>query len=457
MPVTFLPLGGAGEVGANCNYFNFEGLGIIVDAGMHPRKEGLDALPLLGLIENDPVDFIIITHAHHDHIGSLPVLIKKFPHARVICSEATREIAGIVLHNSVEILKWSSHDETNRDLIYGHDDIDRLTAFFIDLHYEQEFELDSLSYHSTRRLTVTLYDAGHILGSASVLLQFGDFRLFVTGDIKPDDQIILKGAVIPDKPVDIIISESTYGDYDKDFFSLPHEIERFTTSLNSVISGGGSAMVPVFSLGKTQEMLMLVNKLMEKGKLPEVPVYTGGISRKINRIYDNFRYKTNRKEKNIELMSFPQTDIYEVTDFSDFERNNGIVLAPGGMVEKGTMSFRLTPYWLKNEKFAIFFAGYIDPDSSGFVVANASQGDKLKLTRNGMMREVKCRIERFKFPSHPFRGELFNIYESLKPSAIVLVHGSQEAVDNLGSKILNRFPGIKLYAAAAGKAIFFNT
>ena len=103
--IKFLPLGGAGEIGANCYYLNIAGTGIILDCGMHPQKTGLDSLPHFSLIENQPVDFVLISHAHQDHLMSLPFLVKRHPYIKIITTRQTRELAELTLHNSVSIMK----------------------------------------------------------------------------------------------------------------------------------------------------------------------------------------------------------------------------------------------------------------------------------------------------------------------------------------------------------------
>ena len=101
----FLPLGGAGEIGANCYYLNLDGLGVILDCGMHPQKTGLDSLPKFDFLNNKPTDYVLISHAHQDHLNALPFLIKKFPHLKIVTTPQTRAVAELTLHNSISILK----------------------------------------------------------------------------------------------------------------------------------------------------------------------------------------------------------------------------------------------------------------------------------------------------------------------------------------------------------------
>src|SRR5690606_22380883 len=103
--ISFLPLGGADEIGANCYYLNFNGNGIILDCGMHPRKTGLESLPDFNLIKNQSVDHVLISHAHQDHLSSLPFLVKQHPYIHITTTPQTRAISELTLHNSVSILK----------------------------------------------------------------------------------------------------------------------------------------------------------------------------------------------------------------------------------------------------------------------------------------------------------------------------------------------------------------
>jgi Cft2 family RNA processing exonuclease len=93
--IKFVPLGGAAEIGANCYYLNIEGMGVLLDCGMHPQKKGLDALPDFDLIEESPVDFVLISHAHMDHISALPYLVQRHPYIRIISTLQTRAIAEL--------------------------------------------------------------------------------------------------------------------------------------------------------------------------------------------------------------------------------------------------------------------------------------------------------------------------------------------------------------------------
>ena len=122
--IRFLPLGGADEIGANCYYLNINETGIILDCGMHPKKAGIDAFPKFGLLKDKPVDYVLISHAHQDHLNALPFLIKEFPHLRIVTTPQTRAISELTLHNSISILKNQIKDDSFS--VYSHEEVDLL-------------------------------------------------------------------------------------------------------------------------------------------------------------------------------------------------------------------------------------------------------------------------------------------------------------------------------------------
>ena len=444
MDLKFLPLGGADEIGASCFYLNIDGTGILLDCGIHPRKNGYESLPNLDIIKNLPVDFCIVSHAHQDHLGALPILIKRFPHVRIYATKQTVEIAEYTLHNTVKILKESFSDTP--ELLYTHEEVDLLVRSMIDYRYNETFEIIGIRHNSHETIKVRFYDAGHILGSASILLEYEGKRIFYTGDINLNPQSLMLPALPPTKPVDILISESTYGAKDSnEFNNWENESDRFVQYLNNILNKGGSVLIPVFALGKTQELLSTLHKKLEKRKLTETIFYTGGLGTKINKLYDKNRFLVNYNDPNYELANIEQTDAYHINALQTYVKNPGIVLVSSGMFLKNTFSYQLLPFWLRQSKFGIAFVGYLDPESPGYKVLNAGTGKKVKFEED---IEVKCSIEKFNFSSHARRDQLIELVEHLKPSRIILVHGEDNSKDLMGFKLLEKFPNIKLNSAA---------
>lgn len=452
--IEFLPLGGAGEIGANCYYLNINGLGIILDCGMHPQKTGLESLPKFKLLENKPTDYVLISHAHQDHLNALPFLIKKFPHLKIITTPQTRAVAELTLHNAISILKRQV-DESEFE-IYSRDEVDLLIKSISYKSYNEKFVLNSLT--NSQLVEVEFFDAGHIIGSAGILLRTNGQKIFFTGDINLSSQAILQGADLPSEKIDVLITETTYGATDSSALkNWEKEVERFSLAINKIINNGGSVLIPVFALGKLQEMLATIWLQMQRNKITSVDIYTGGIGNKINRIYDYNRYVVNRNEKELVLSEIPQKNLNELKGYDELFQYPSIVLASSGMMVESTNSFILAKRWLHKKDSAIFTVGYMDPSTPGFTLSNSKKGDKIQLTKHDRKIEVKCDIINFRFSAHSKREELVLLVKKLHPDKIVLVHGEKTAIDWVGNSILRQFKNKKVFASENFKPILFDS
>lgn len=450
--ITFLPIGGGNEIGANCYYLNFNGNGIILDCGIHPQKTGLKSLPDFNLLNDKPVDTCLISHAHQDHIGSLPFLVKKYPYVKIISTPQTRALAELTLHNSVSILKNEIEEKDFE--FYNHDEVDLLIKMIEYKAYENQFELNSFHQFKDAMVNVKFYDAGHILGSAGILLENNGHKIFYTGDINLTSQTLLPKAKLPEIKIDTLILETTYGATDSDLLlDWNSESLRFAKEANNILNKGGSILIPVFSLGKMQEMLATIWLLMQKRKLTTVDIYTGGIGTKINRVYDYNRFVVDRVDNEFEICSIAQKDFYDVTNTEEFFKHPCIVLASSGMMLKNTASYNFAKRFLTQKNSAIFTVGYMDSESPGYIIANAEQGDKIQLNNSDELTEVKCLIRNFKFSAHARREDLLMIVDKLKPANVILTHGDEEAIDWIGLSILKKYKNINVHVAMAGKEI----
>ena len=451
--IKFIPLGGAGEIGASCFYLNIGGAGIILDCGMHPQKTGLDALPEFDLIKDLTVDYVLISHAHQDHLSALPYLVKKHPYIKIVSTPQTRALAELTLHDSVEILKKQLTVE-DKLVVYSHDEIDFLIQSMEYKAYNEDFIVGNVFNENENSIKVKFLDAGHILGSAGILLEYNGEKIFYTGDINFKNQTLLKGSVLPPGKIDVLILESTYGATDSSAISeWKVEERRFTESVNKIINSGGSILIPVFSLGKMQEMISLIWNLMQKNKITTVDIYSGGIADKISRVYDYNRYVVNMIDPEFEIKTILKKNLYEVERVETFFNNPCIVLASSGMMMEGTASFNLAKHWIKHSDSAILTVGYMEESTPGFKIANSNKGEKIKLNNLEEDEEVKCSIENFRFSAHSRREDLLKIVKKLKPEKVILVHGEPEAIDWMGASILNINNNIKVYEAQLGKQI----
>lgn len=452
--IQFLPLGGADEIGASAFYLNIAGTGLLLDCGIHPRKNGIESLPNFEPLENLPLDFVFISHAHQDHIGALPFLVQKFPHVIIYSTKQTIEIAEITLHNAANIL--SKDENLTQDFkIYTHEEIDLIVKSMREIEYNRELFLKGIRHNSGEPLKIIFHDAGHILGSAGIEIEFNGKRIFYTGDINLSSQSIMTSADLKQaKNINTLILETTYGAADSSKLGTwQSEKNRFAKEANKILNAGGSILVPVFALGKTQEMLATVYDLMKHGKLVDANIYTGGVSKNISKVYDVNRYLVKRTNPNFEIGAVNQIDLSEIQDYNQFKKEPGIVFASSGMMLEGTSSFKLADYWLKQNAFAVFIVGYMDENSPGFKLMNAKKGDEIILGEYSRPQKVNCKVERFYFPSHSKREDLLEIVKFTNPENIILVHGDHESKDWIGFNILRKYPHMKIYSAEINKQI----
>jgi cleavage and polyadenylation specificity factor subunit 3 len=449
----FLPLGGAGDIGASCYYLDIAGTGIVLDCGMHPRKSGTDALPRIGLLADLPVDAVLISHAHQDHLDALPFLVQSAPHVRIVSTPQTRALAELTLHNAAGILREQYADHPSIKP-YTHQEIDLLVQSMEWRPYEERFELRGYRHYGADAVQASFHDAGHLLGSAGMLLRHGGHSIYFTGDINVTRQKILAGCTLPRDPVDTLVLECTHGATDSSTLPLwSSEAKRLAREANKVFGRGGSVLIPVFALGKMQEMLATIQGLMESGAIPRVPVFTGGLGKKICMVYDKNRFVVPVTDTAIELLAMPQENIFDVQRSDDFFRGPCIVLAASGMVVEGTTSFALAKRWLQQKGSAIFTVGYMDPETPGYRLVQAKHGGSVQLTNTDTVRPVVCGIESFRFSAHSRREDLLSIVAALRPSRVILVHGDETAIAWMGNAILEAHPGMKVHSAEIEKEI----
>jgi Cft2 family RNA processing exonuclease len=320
--------------------------------------------------------------------------------------------------------------------------------------YQEKFELNSYHQQKEAKVNCTFFDAGHILGSAGILLENNNHKIFYTGDINLNQQTLLSKAKLPEIKIDTLILETTYGATDSDLLlDWDAESMRFAGEANKILNNGGSILIPVFSLGKMQEMLATIWLLMEKRKLTTVDIYAGGLGTKINLVYDYNRFVVNRVNKEFELRSVPQKDYFQISNSEEFFKHPCIVLASSGMMIKSTSSFTFAKRWLKQKDSAIFMVGYMDSKTPGYIIANSKTGDKIQLTEFDELTDVSCTIRNFKFSAHARREDLLSIVDKLNPDTVILTHGDESSLDWMGSSILKKHKSIKVQTAGVGKEI----
>lgn len=445
-----LVLGGADEVGANCCYLNLGGTGILIDAGLHPRRRDADAFPRLEALNQRPADLLIVTHAHTDHLGGLPFVLRRFPHLKTVMSRATRDLTHVMMHNNGKLLRGEIKHHFRPEALeyYSREHIELLRATFEAVEYDSPMEFVGPSGNGT--VSYTLHWAGHILGSAGVAIEHKGLRIIHTADVQFEHQAVIQKARLPRVHADVVITEATNCATD-DPILYTAETKRLGAFINRITSNGGSVLIPCFALGKTQELLARIYGLMRRGTISALPVYTGGLGTAVSKVYDSFCYTEPMRVPGFEISDIPQEKLdWESLHNAAYFKEPSIVVAPSGMLTKRTMSFVLAKQWMLIPNFGIAFIGYQDPDTPGYALLLSQKNKAFDF--GGKPVERSCEIDRFRFSAHASLEGIVDYVVDVRPHTVVIVHGEPDACNNLAKSLSLRMPGIRIIIPRVGAA-----
>ena len=430
--ITFL--GGAGTVTGSKILVEVGGKRILIDCGLF---QGLKELRLMNWsdfpIDPRSIDAIILTHAHLDHCGYIPLLVKKGFSGPIHCTYPTLELAEIILKDSAKIQeedaeRANSHHYTKHDkavpLYTVKDTLESLPHFVG--HNLNEWVIIN------EYMKFELYNSGHILGGAFVNLIANGKSIIFSGDIGRMNPMLLFPPKML-KEADYIVLESTYGD-------RSHEVENVKAELlqvvNETFSNGGILMIPSFAVERTQELIYLLHQLKEEDALPNIPIYLDspmGInaSNVYNRYPDWQRisaYEINQMFMDVKFI----TDI-EQSKALVADKRPKIILAGSGMVEGGRILHYLNNH-IDNPQDTVLFVGYQGEGTRGRAIMEGTKEIKFF----GEYRNVKCNIRSIdSLSAHADREEMITWLRHFKtpPTSIFLNHGEAHQSDALRSKI----------------------
>jgi Cft2 family RNA processing exonuclease len=460
----FLALGDTADVGASCHFLEIGGTGLVLDAGTDPRREGPDSLPRFDWVRDRAqsyVDHALITHAHHDHMGSLPVLVEEFPHVMAHMTDATKRLLDFLLPASARLQKKKyEQNETQHEPLFQEDDLDFLSHVYLTHELEEDFDLTGMQ--GADSVTGRFYSAGHILGSVGTELRFqedgADRRLFYTSDTNMQPQSIIPGGEYP-STADVLVLETTLGaDEEAEQTSRPEEVEKFRETLSRVIKRGGTALIPVFVMGRAQEMLAMLQRLKNEGTIPrDVPIYTAGSMRAIAGIYDDTNETTPRLDEDFKVFDVEQERVpYESDAKTEILEGPGIMVVSSGMMFEPTLSNVLARRIVENEKDAVLIVGHAVEGTPARRLQEAAAegpGAPVMLADGHGPQPVYCTVERFRFSGHSHRRDLLKIVDHLAPETVLLVHGEPAAQAWMQEQIKEQHPDIDVRRPDWGEMI----
>lgn len=428
MQVTIL--GGGNEVGASCLYIEIAGTKLLIDAGMRMHSD--NPLPALGLLEGvSDVDVILVTHAHADHIGALPVVHALYPNTPIYTTPPTVDLMKIMMKDAYKLLEQRCW-ETNVLPPYTEEQVHDLLQSLLLFPANGELKVGNVRIKS--------YRAGHILGAVMFLIEGDGEKLFVTGDLSFKAGRTIHGAEVPHgiRP-DVLIMESTYGN--RTHTDRHTEEKRLAQDVAEVITHGGFALIPAFALGRAQEILLILQDYMEKGLIPEFPIYVDGLVTPVSRVYNAYphyvkgpvayRIKNNGDafltEGRCKAVQPKERDMI-------LQGKPGCIIASSGMLIGGASSW-YAQRLVTEEKNAIFITGYQDEESPGKKLLHIANGIEDKLELDGTSYAVNCRIGKYGLSAHADASEMNRFVQTLQPTYTLLVHGDDTAREQLAHVI----------------------
>ncbi|CAM3173929.1 MBL fold metallo-hydrolase [Filibacter tadaridae] len=427
-------LGGGSEVGASCLHIEIGGTNLLIDAGM--RMQGDDLLPALGMLDGlDVPECILVTHAHADHIGALPIVHSLFSTVPVYTTPPTADLMKIMMKDAYKILAGRAQ-LTNSLPPYSEEQVNALLASLLLFPASGVLKVGNVK--------ITSYRAGHILGAVMFLLESDGESLLVTGDLSFKAGRTISGAEVPHTvQPDVVVMESTYGN--RIHTDRNTEEKRLADHVVEVIAGGGFALIPAFALGRAQEVLLVLQDYMDKGLIPEFPIFVDGLVTPISGIYKSYPHYLKgpvahrvRKNGDAFLTEGRCKAVHPREREAVLQGKPGCIVASSGMLTGGASSW-YAERLVSGEKNAIFITGYQDEESPGKKLLDLANGVEQTLELNGTSHQVKCRIGKYGLSAHADANEMNRFIQTLQPSHTLLVHGDDEARSRLGELIDPRF------------------
>ena len=429
----FTDLNPHGGIGANCSYSKIGPFHFAIDSGLHPKYAGNESLPRHEQIAEGELDFILLTHCHLDHLGSLPLLSRLHPRAPVFLSYPSSILMRRMLSNSLAVMKRQRSELNLTDLpLYGRSDLSALydRIEILPLGEPLIFEKNG------RSIEVTAYHAGHVAGAVAYNLQYEGKHTFFTGDVLFNDLRTLQGAQLPNHPVDVLVMETTRGASVRPAGQMREaEIVRLLQDIRKALKRGGSVLLPVFALGRMQEMLVVLDEARKNKALPPTPLFCSGLGmdlvNHIHQISQNFnRVNFSRKV----LRSLNAQPLPRKLQPGEPLPMQGIYLVSSGMMVENTPSYMLASSILGDERNGVFFVGYCDPSTPGGQLLQCQPQEEFLFEEVDILAKIRASVKQYDLSGHADRDELLAYARSVSPRKIVLHHGDPEARDWFASQ-----------------------
>ncbi|TKY86623.1 hypothetical protein EX895_004262 [Sporisorium graminicola] len=429
--LTIEMLGAGQEVGRSCCVLKYKGKTIVCDTGVHPAFTGIAALPFIDELDWSTVDAILITHFHLDHAAALTYIMEKTNfrdgHGKVYMTHPTKAVYRFLMSDFVRISNAGNDDNL-------FDENEMLASWR---------QIEAVDFHQdvsiAGGLRFTSYHAGHVLGACMFLIEIAGLRILYTGDFSREEDRHLVQAEIPPVKPDVLICESTYG-------TQTHEPRldkehRFTSQIHHIIKRGGRVLLPVFVLGRAQELLLLLDEYWAAHpELHSVPIYyASALAKKCISVYqtyihtmnDHIRTRFNRRDN-----PFVFKHISNLRSLEKFEdRGPCVMMASPGFMQSG-VSRELLERWAPDKRNGLIVSGY---SVEGTMARNILNEPDEIIGMNGQKIPRRMSVNYISFSAHVDFAQNSRFIDEIKAQHIVLVHGEQNNMSKLRAALQARF------------------
>ena len=455
-------LGAAREVTGSMLLLEVGDRRVVIDCGMFQgrRAESRQRNRHLPRVALD-ADAVILTHSHIDHSGSLPVLVRDGFDGVVHTTSATRDLCAYMLRDAARIqeadaeyLNRKHADDPSWEPIvpiYTEDDALAALDRFVAVPYHRRFE-------PVPGVSVTLLDAGHILGSAQVVIDVVDRgaprRVVVSGDLGRPGLPIIRDPEMPPRPIDLLVMESTYGNRVHAPIAGMHD--DLARVIGATIERGGKVVIPAFAVGRTQELLVALGELFRTGALPRIPVYIDSpLAIDVTTVFqlhpECFDAPTRRRlDEDGELFRFAGLHVTRTREESmaiNAQGGPAVILAGSGMAEGGRVLHHLRNL-VGDPRNTVLIVGFMAQHTLGRRLAERRPRVKIWGVERDLLAEVQVLDA---FSAHADRDDLIAYATTAEPRRLILVHGEPEEQDPLVATLTGR--GLRAHAAERGETV----
>lgn len=423
--------GGANEVGRSCiELITKKGNRYLMDVGVKFVHDGL-AFPK-NVLDIKKVNATFLSHAHLDHSGGLPLFEHKKLQSPIYTTSQTLAISKILLKDSYKIARIKNlHPE------YDKSDLKQVRKDAKKVSFDKWYAHEDIKFK--------YINAGHIPGSAMILIKADDKTILYTADFNCAKTHLVQPAstdYFKDEPIDIMISESTYGN--KDLPDREKEEKRFIKKIKETLRRGGSVLIPVFALGRAQDVLIMLAKYDF-----QVPIFFDGMGKRVTRkiIKTKSKYVKNKNtlanmyHNIVQLVSSNKRRI-------DSTKKQGIFVTTSGMVQGGPILTYLGEMW-HNPNNSLLMTGFQAKGTNGRRLL-----EKKEVYLDSGRTKVKCDVDKFDFSGHSGKKDIQNFVKTLNPKHVIFQHGDEDAVETL-KKWAEKNTKAKVYAPKINQAYEF--